>query len=111
MKSAHSDSNARCLQCGKHAVGPEGNASDANAGSIVNCISYRREHRLERRLTGPVRRQVGTVRIRIAVYQHDLNALGSIGMPESRMREPVHARHLLGIEADFLVQGAAQAMK
>src|SRR5690349_4739541 len=82
------------IQSSKHSVVPERNPSDANARRIVDRVSDGGEHRFERGLTGSIGRQVRTVRIRISVHQQDIDALGNVGMPESRMREPIHARYL-----------------
>jgi len=99
------------FQRGKHTIIPEGNPSDANARGVVDRVPDCRKHRFEGGLTGSVGRQIGTVRIRIAVHQDDINALGNIGVAESRGREPVLAGHLLRIESDFFVKSAAEAMK
>ncbi len=104
-------SHAGGFQSGEHALVAERNPSDANSSSIVNRIPDGRKHWFESRLAGSVRRQVGTIRIRIAVHEYDIDALGNVCVPECRVREPVDARHLLGGEPDFLVKGAAQAVK
>src|SRR6185437_6790513 len=43
--------------------------------------------------------------------QHDIDALGNVRMPERLIGEPISARHLFGIEADFLTKCTAQSMK
>src|SRR5450432_1458243 len=74
----------RGFQPGKQTVVPEGNPPDANAGGVVDRVCDGRKHRFEQGLTGSVGRQVWTVRIRIAVHQHDIDALRNVGVRPER---------------------------
>ena len=94
-----------------YSVGPERHPPEANAGRVVDRVGDRGQHRLERRFSGAVGRQVGPSRIRITVHQQDVDPFWYVGMAERGMREPVHARHLFGVEPHFFVQSAAQAVK
>src|SRR5258708_38937810 len=102
------ESYSRGFQSSKHAVIPERNPSDAYAGSIVDRVPDGGKHRFERGLTGSIRRQVGTVRIRIAVHQQDIDALWNVGMPEGRRRDSIPPPYLVRVDPASLVNGAAQ---
>ena len=67
-------SHARSLQRRQHTVVPKRNPADTNAGRVVDRVGDGSQHRFQRRLARSVRRQVRTVRIRIAVHQHDVDA-------------------------------------
>ncbi len=44
---AHGELNPRGFQCGKHAVVPERDSADANAGRVVDCVGDGRKHWFE----------------------------------------------------------------
>ena len=62
------------LQRGQHAFAAEGCPAQANTGGIVDRIGDRGDQRLMAAFPCPVRRQIGAVRIRIAVDEHDVDA-------------------------------------
>jgi hypothetical protein len=52
---------------------PERHAPEAHTGRIEDGVCHRRNHRLARRFAGAVMRQVGPIRIRIAVDHDDVD--------------------------------------
>ena len=98
----------RCSEGHKHPSVAERSPPDANTGRVVDCICDRRERRLQRRFPAAIRRQVGAVWIGIAIHQHDIDPLRSVGVAESRMRHPVHARDFFSVELHFFMKRPAQ---
>ncbi len=99
------------MQSSENAGVAEGNSSDANSGGIVDRVGDGGHCRFERRLAGAVRRQVGAVRIRIAVDQHDIDSFRNVGVPKGGVGRPIPADHPPGVKADFLMKRATQAVK
>ena len=56
-------------------------------------------------------RQIGAVRIRIAVDEDDVDLRRRVQVRERRMRCPIPAQHLLRIERDLFVQRTADAVQ
>src|SRR5215813_11974993 len=95
------------LQGGEHAFIPEWNATETDAGGVVNRIGDGRERRLAYGFAGSVMRKVRSLRIGISVDQHNIDLGRRIKVRQTRMRDPVHTGDLFGIEPDFLMQRAA----
>ena len=56
-------------------------------------------------------RKIRPVRIRISVYEYDIDPSRRVGMSEAGMRVPIDASDFFGIELHFLVERSAQRME
>ena len=69
----------------KHPLISERNPAHPNPRRIEDGVGDGRDARLDRRFTGSIVRQVGPVRIGIAVDQHDVDGGRGVGVPERGM--------------------------
>src|SRR2546425_8613828 len=86
--------HACSLQGFEHSGVSERNATETHAGCIVNGICHRSDRRFQGRLTGSVVRQIGTVRIGIAVDEQQVDFCRRIEMRQRRMRSEEHTSEL-----------------
>ena len=103
--------HAGSLERIEHALVSEWNPADTNAGRIVDRVGDRRHCGPDRRLTGSIVGKIGPVRVGISVHEHDVDPGRCVGVRERGMRDPIHARHLLGVELHLLVKRAAQPVE
>src|SRR5437870_11309169 len=103
--------HACSLQGFEHSGVSERNATETHAGCIVNGICHRSDRRFQGRLTGSVVRQIGTVRIGIAIDEQQVDFCRRIEMRQRRMSNPVLAGDLLAIELHLFIKRPAQGME
>ena len=88
-----------------------GGSAQPNARCIVNRVGDRGDQRLVAALAGAIGRQIGAIRIGIAVDQHDVDRLGRVRMPQAGMRNPVDTGDFLGVELHFFPERTTQGMQ
>src|SRR5262249_3868333 len=101
----------RSLQCRKHALISEWNATQPDACRIVDRVRDRSHQRLANGLAGSIMRKIRTIWIWITVHDDNVDLFRSIGVRETGVRVPIYAQDLLGIEFDLFIQRAAERVQ
>src|SRR5262249_56061465 len=85
------------LEGGQHALISERNATQTNAGRIVDRVGHGRERWLADGLARTVVREIRPVRIRISIHQYDIDSGRCVQMCERGMGQPIGACDLFGV--------------